>query len=84
MSHTTHRLVERIIIALMLAGIAGMFQPFSLNVYRYGFLTLLLSTILFIIISHVAPKPGSPDAAGPISLEHVAEHEQGHDQSRTG
>ena len=79
MSYETYRLVERIIIALMLGGIVGMFQPFSVNVYRYGFLTLLLSTILFIIISHLSPKPGSPDSAGPIALEQVAEHEQGHD-----
>jgi hypothetical protein len=76
MSQKTYRRVERTIIALMLVGIAGMFQPMAIGLYRYGFLLLLLSTILFIIISHVAPKPETSEAAGPVSLEQAAERVQ--------
>ncbi len=78
MSQKTYRRVERAIIALMLLGIAGMFQPIAIGLYRYGFLLLLLSTILFIIISHVAPKPEAADGVGPVSLEQAAE--RGHPQ----
>ncbi|HWQ15647.1 MAG TPA: hypothetical protein VNL77_22795 [Roseiflexaceae bacterium] len=56
MSHRTYRRVERAVIALMLAGMAGMFQPFSLDLYRYGFLALLAGTVLFIVVSHVTPR----------------------------
>jgi hypothetical protein len=80
MSHETYRLVERIIIALMLGGIVGMFQPFSVDLYRYGFLTLLFSTILFIVVSHVSPKPEAPDTTGPVSVGQAIEHAQGHEQ----
>jgi hypothetical protein len=79
MSQKTYRRAERVIISLMLVGIAGMFQPIAIGLYRYGFLLLLLSTILFIIISHVAPKPEASDATGPVSLEQAAEHAQAHD-----
>jgi hypothetical protein len=79
MPQKTYRRVERAIIALMLLGIAGMFQPIAIGLYRYGFLLLLLSTILFIIISHVAPKPEASDAGGPVSLEQATEHTQEHD-----
>jgi hypothetical protein len=58
----------------------GMFQPFLVDLYRYGFLLLLLSTVLFIIISHMTPLPESPDASGPISLGQAVEHMQGHDR----
>jgi hypothetical protein len=73
MSQKTYRRIERAIIALMLLGIAGMFQPIAIELYRYGFLLLLLSTILFIVISHVAPKPEVLDGPGPVSLEQAAE-----------
>jgi hypothetical protein len=82
MSHKTYRLVERTIITLMLIGMVGMFQPFSVDLYRYGFLTLLLSTILFIVISHLSARPDAPDALGGVSLEQLAEHAQGHDYDK--
>ena len=68
------------IIGLMMVGMLGMFQPVSLAVYRYGFLLLLFSTILFIVISHMSPKPDAPDTAGPVSLGQAAEQTQGHDR----
>ena len=78
MSRRIYTRVERVIIALMVLGMVGMFQPLSVDVYRYGFLTLLLSTILFIIISHVSVKPDSPDAAGATGMEQAANQAQGH------
>jgi hypothetical protein len=78
MSRRSYARAERAIISLMLLGIIGMFQPFVIALYRYGFLLLLFSTILFIIISHIAPKPDTPDATGSVSIEQAAEHIQGH------
>jgi hypothetical protein len=62
----------------MLLGIVGMFQPFAIDLYRFGFLLLLFSTILFIIISHVTPKADSQNATGAVDLEQATEHMQGH------
>jgi hypothetical protein len=78
MSRQTYSRIERVIIGLMLIGMVGMFQPFAIALYRYGFLLLLLSTIGFIIVSHLSPKPEAPDP-GPISLGQAAEHIQGHE-----
>jgi hypothetical protein len=80
MSRSTYNLIERLIIALMLIGMVGMFQPFLVDLYRYGFLLLLLSTVAFIIISHLSPKADPSDATGPISLGQAVEHVQGHDR----
>jgi len=80
MSRTTYGRVERAIIALMILGIVGMFQPFAIALYRYGFLTLLFSTILFIVISHLSPTPDDAEPTGPVSLGQAVEHVQGHDQ----
>lgn len=65
MSKKTYSSVERVLIALILLGIVGMFQPLGIELYRYGFLLLLLSTIGFIVFSHMSPKAEVPDAAGP-------------------
>jgi len=64
----------------MLLGIIGMFQPFAIILYRYGFLVLLFSTIAFIIVSHMSPKFDSSDAPGSVSLGQAVEHAQGYDQ----
>jgi hypothetical protein len=79
MSQRAYRRIERVIIALMLVGIIGMFQPIILALYRYGFLLLLLSTILFIVISHIAPISEAADAAGPVGLEQAVEQRLAHD-----
>jgi len=80
MAHKTYSRVERAIIWLMMIGMVGMFQPFLVDLYRYGFLLLLLSTVLFIIISHMTPLPEPSNASGPISLGQAVEHMQGHDR----
>jgi len=40
----------------------GMFQPIMIDLYRYGFLLLLFSTLGFIIFSHMSPKDAELDA----------------------
>ncbi len=49
----TYGRVELTIIAGILSGVVFLFQPFSFVPYRYGFLLLLFSTLLFILWSHV-------------------------------
>jgi hypothetical protein len=65
MSKKTYSRVERVLIALILLGIVGMFQPIVIDLYRYGFLLLLFSTIGFIVFSHMSPKAEVPEAARP-------------------
>jgi len=62
MSKKTYSLVERVLIALILLGMVGMFQPIMIDLYRYGFLLLLFSTLGFIIFSHMSPKDAELDA----------------------
>jgi len=62
MSKKTYSLVERVLIALILLGMVGMFQPIAIALYRYGFLLLLFSTLGFIVFSHMSPKDAGPDA----------------------
>jgi len=61
-----YRPVERIIIAGIVLGIIGMFQPWSFVLYRIGFFTLLISTLSFILWSHVRPKGEA------VEQEHIA------------
>jgi hypothetical protein len=79
MTTKTYYRVERTIVGLMMAGMVGMFQPLSADLFRYGFLVLLFSTIAFIVISHMSPRPESPDATGTVSLDQAVERAQGHD-----
>jgi hypothetical protein len=51
-----YRPIERIIIAGIVLGIIGMFQPWSFVLYRVGFFMLLLSTLSFMLWSHITPK----------------------------
>ena len=48
--------IERIIIAGILLGVIGMFQPLTLTGYRIGFYVLLISTLAFIVWSHITPR----------------------------
>jgi lysylphosphatidylglycerol synthetase-like protein (DUF2156 family) len=51
-----HRPIETICIAGIALGVVAMFQPWSLALYRIGFFVLLISTLSFILWSHVIPK----------------------------
>lgn len=50
------RPVEVILIAGIVLGVVGMFQPWLFNLYRVGFLLLLVSTLGYILWSHVLPR----------------------------
>ena len=51
-----YKIIESIIIAGIVLGVLGMFQPWQMIFYKYGFMVLLLSTLSFIMWSHVSPK----------------------------
>lgn len=55
MNPRLHQTVLRLIIAGILLGILGMFQPWALALYTYGFIVLLVSTLLYILWSHIRP-----------------------------
>ena len=52
----THRIIEQILIGGIILGVVGMFQPWLFEGYKYGFLLLLISTLCFILWSHITPK----------------------------
>ena len=43
--------LENIAVSLIGAGFLMMFQPFTLSLYTYSFVTLLAGTAMFIIVS---------------------------------
>jgi hypothetical protein len=45
--------LEQLVVAGMVLGTVGMFQPWHLDLYQYGFALLGLCTLAFIVISHV-------------------------------
>ena len=70
-SRKTYGIIESVIIAGIVLGVISMFQPWSFPMFRYGFVLLLLSTLSFIVWSHVSPKLESRDEAvsvGPVSI----------------
>jgi hypothetical protein len=55
-SARAHRIVEQILIIGIVLGVVGMFQPWLFEGYKYGFVLLLISTLCFILWSHITPK----------------------------
>ncbi len=55
-SARVYRIVEGTLIAGIVLGIFGMFQPWLMLFYTKGFQVLLISTLGFIWWSHVKPK----------------------------
>ncbi|GAB4475204.1 MAG: hypothetical protein Kow00124_15990 [Anaerolineae bacterium] len=51
-----YSLIEWVIISGILLGIVGMFQPWVLWGFRVGFNLLLVSTLLYIVWSHIIPR----------------------------
>ena len=51
-----YKIIESILIAGIVLGVFGMFQPWLFYGYKYGFILLLVSLLLFIIWSHVSPR----------------------------
>jgi len=52
----THMMIERIIMFGIVGGVIGLFQPWWFLVYKYSFMFLLVSTLSFILWSHIRPK----------------------------
>jgi hypothetical protein len=50
------RLVERLAILGMMVGLLGMFQSWQIGFYENGFYMLGISTLVFIVVSHI-PAP---------------------------
>ena len=55
-SPRAHQIIEYCLIAGIVLGILGMFQPWVFTAFRFGFLLLLFSTLGFILWSHVSPS----------------------------
>jgi hypothetical protein len=61
--------VEAVIIAGIVLGVIGMFQPISMLGYQIGFPVLLFSTLAFIVWSHVTPRgEHAHEDIGPVSV----------------
>ncbi len=52
-----YRIVEISLIGAITLGIAGMFQPWVLWGFRWGFLLLFYATLAYIVWSHLVPEP---------------------------
>jgi hypothetical protein len=52
-----YSLVERVLIAGIVIGVIGMFQPWFFAGYQLGFFVVLFSTLGFIVWSHITPAP---------------------------
>jgi hypothetical protein len=50
-----YKIVESILITGIVLGVIGMFQPWFFLGYKYGFVLLLVSVLLFIVWNHVSP-----------------------------
>ncbi len=46
-------LLERVTVFGMMIGVIGMFQPWYILWYGWGFIVLAISTLGFIIVSHL-------------------------------
>jgi ABC-type Mn2+/Zn2+ transport system permease subunit len=60
MSERLYTFLIRAIIAGMFIGIFGMIQPWSLSLFKPGFLILLYSTLAYTVLSHLTPREGRP------------------------
>lgn len=60
-----HRPIELLAIAGILFGVVFLFQPLFFVSYRYGFTLVLVSTLAFILWSHVVPKSAKADITLP-------------------
>lgn len=63
--HRIYQPVDRLITIGIIGGIVCLFQPFFFVAFRYGFQLLLLSTLLFIVWSHIVPRKAKADALLP-------------------
>lgn len=75
-SQKVFRPIERILIAGIVLGIIGMFQPFVMALYTLGFLMLFISLLSYIAWSHIVPQGAQRVAEiGSVSISEVEKHE---------
>ena len=67
--------IEAFIIGGIVLGTIGMFQPWTMALYRIGFFALLFSTLAFIVWSHVTPASTRREETtytdGPVSVTEI-------------
>lgn len=64
-----HGIIMRIAIGGILLGIVGMFQPWALSLYTLGFIVLFISTLFYILWSHIVPRgEARMEELGPLSV----------------
>jgi len=65
--------IERLVVSGIVLGVVFLFQPWLQIAYRYGFLLLLFSTLIFILWSHVVPQSQRLSAGVPAltTRQHV-------------
>jgi uncharacterized protein YneF (UPF0154 family) len=51
-----YKIIESLLIAGIVLGVVGMFQPWLFEAFKYGFVLLLVSLLLFMVWSHVSPR----------------------------
>ncbi len=77
----TYRPIERALIVGIALGVIGMFQPFTVVLYTLGFIVLLVSTLGFIVWSHVVPRitldraTRTHDGLGSVSISEIEQRE---------
>jgi hypothetical protein len=72
-----YNVVEKIIIAGIILGIIGMFQPWIHLGFRVGFHLLLFSTLAYIVWSHITPQATRYDEEEVVSDTSVTEPNAG-------
>jgi hypothetical protein len=74
-SEKVFRPIERILIAGIVLGVIGMFQPFTVTLYTLGFIVLFVSLLSYIAWSHVVPRGVHRTAEiGSVSIGEVEKH----------
>jgi hypothetical protein len=75
-SENVFRPIERLLIAGIVLGVIGMFQPFALIFYTLGFVVLFISLLSYIAWSHIVPRGARLGAEmGSVSIAAVEKHE---------
>ncbi len=74
-SEKVFRPIERLLIAGIVLGIIGMFQPFVMLFYTLGFILLFVSLLSYIAWSHIVPRGEHRTAdIGSVSISEVEKH----------
>jgi len=68
-SDKAYNLIEKIFIGGIVLGIIMMFQPWVFVLFRYGFYLLLISTLAFIVWSHVTAAAPVDDTVADLATD---------------